>query len=96
MGLEWFDDGKSSGYRKVEPKPFEQIPLGEQDPKKALTITNHFPVSFAFGQIGSTWDTVNFVVYPFEFESKEIRWLATLEPNDKLQLDFHPSKKIEP
>lgn len=95
MGLEWFDDGKTPGYRKVEPKPHDII--GNEDaPKKSLTIQNKLTISFAIGQTASTWDSVNFVIETYERADKGIRWLATLMPTDKLQLDFSPARRIEP
>lgn len=95
MGLEWFDDGKISGYRKVEPKP--QDIIGDEDaPKKSLTIQNKLTIPFAIGQTSSTWDSVNFVIEDYERTDKSIRWLATLMPTDKIQLDFSPARKIEP
>lgn len=95
LGLEWFDDGKVSGYRKVEPKPHDIIG-GEDAPKKSLTIQNKLIIPIAIGQIASTWDSVNFVIEEGEHTDKSVRWLATLMPTDKIQLDFSPARKIEP
>lgn len=96
--LEWVDnDGKAtSGYRQVEPKPYDQIPVGEQVPRKKLTIQNNLHVRISLGQIASTWDTVNFVVESHQFNSKSIKWLADLEPTDRIELEFKEPVKIEP
>jgi hypothetical protein len=79
-------------YRS-EPKPHNIIP-GEET-KKSLTIQNNLSIPFAVGQTSSTWESVNFVIEFQERPDKNIRWLATLMPTDKLQLDFK-QRKIEP
>lgn len=99
MGLEWFNENGKSGYRIAQPKAFDIID-SEPYPKKKLRIQNNLPVPIVIGQRPSDWYTVNFVIEPDEqlTKGKNVKWLATLEPTDIIEMDFKDPKdqKIEP
>jgi len=71
------------------------IPEAEAYPKKHITIQNNTDKTMAIGQLRSSWDSVNFVLEAYERHDKNVKWLATLYPFDKIELSFREPEKIE-
>lgn len=78
----------------IEPKPYD-ILAGESYPKKSITFKNNLGVRIAIGQLRSSWSNVNFIIDNYERPTKGVKWLATLMPEDTIQLDFGKPKEIE-
>jgi len=82
------------------PKPYDILP-DEEYPKKSTRITNNILLNVKVIQLESDWHSVNFVIEPDSgwIKVKEItqthKVLATLEPNDTIEINFIPPDKLE-
>lgn len=78
-------------------KPTDLIDA-EDYPNKSVRFQNNCNHNIAIGQKPSDWDSVNFVIAPKEYQTPEIKikWLATLEPTDIIEINFLKPRKIDP
>lgn len=79
----------------IEPEPHDIIP-GERYWKDSITLLNNTRRTIAIGQLGSSWESANFIIDAKERPDKKVRWLATLYPKDTIKLTFNPPDEIKP
>lgn len=79
-----------------DPAPYDVMPYGEQPRQKSITFKNYTDQSIAIGRMASDWRSVNFVIGSCEFRSKKIKWMATLDQGDTIELNFLPPDEITP
>lgn len=72
-------------------KPYYTV----SETKRKLRIQNLCNHNIAIGQTASSWNTVNFVIMDDQENDESVRWLATLEPTNTLELTFNESQKTE-